>query len=1056
MFYKKRFKRSTHGRSPIVNNVRNPVPTSNSWQAWLSFVQIQYKKSRIDSLFCSMDKDPRPYLTVSIFGVNFFGLLDSGATQSVIGKSGWEKLRSFNLELETCNNSVKVANGECCTVLGLVSLPIILNSRLKVIKCLIVLDIDAEIIFGIDFWRDMNIVSDFSSSSWKFKNELEDVSSFEIGLTSEERNQQLDILISTFFRKMGSNLGCAKGVKHMIDTGDSAPIKQRYYNVSPYIQKIIDAEIDNMLKLGVIECSNSAWSSPVVMVKKSSGDYRFCVDFRKVNSVTRRDDAYPLPYVNSILDRLRNARFLSSIDIKSAYWQIELEEGSKDKTAFTVPGRGLYQFRRMPFGLHNAAATWQRFVDNILGAELEPSVFVYLDDIIIATADLDSHLLVLEKVFEKLLAAGLTVNRDKCIFMRPELKYLGFVVDKNGLHTDPDKVACMLGYPTPKNVKEVRRFVGMVSWYRRFIPNFATRMAPISKLTRKNQRFLWTSDCEHAFSDIKQCLVKSPILTCPDFTKEFVLQTDASQVGLGCVLTQNFGDEERVISYASRALTPQESKYSVTELECAAVLFGIEKYRCYFEGTRFKVITDHFSLKWLYKLENPSGRLSRWSLRLQGYDFEVIHRKGKSHVVPDALSRAISYVEITEVDQNGWYSKLKQSITSHPDKYPKFKVNNGKIYKFVNFGHPTLYEEDDWKLVVPKTLRKTVLQECHEEPCAGHLGIFKTQKRVANFYFWPGMSADIARYVRACEVCKAQKPEQRLPYGHMSPRLIKRPWEVISTDFIGPLPMSRNKNRFILVVSDLFTKYSLLFPLKAATSSTVVKHLENDVFLIYGVPERIICDNGRQYISNAVKKMVSSYDCKIIYNANYSPHVNPTERVNRVVKTMIRSYVDKDHRSWDVNLGKIGFALRTAVHEVTGCSPAYLNFGREPFISGKMHRVVDQDNELDFGERIEISDHVKDMQKLFGQVKNRLQKTYGEVAERYNLRRRPLVLRVGQVVWKRNYTLSDAAEYYASKLAPKFIKCKVLRRLSTNVYELTEYESGRSLGSWHIKDIKVN
>lgn len=1052
MFLKKRIKRSSFSRSPIVSSA-NPVPTNDSWQSWLSFIQVEYKKSRISNLFSSAGKDPRPYLNVSIFGVNFFGLLDSGATQSVIGNLGWEKLRNFKLDLELTDGSVKVANGEYCKILGLVNLPIKLNSKVRVIQCLVVLGIDEEIILGIDFWRDMDIISDFSDNSWKFKQGISLLNNWSMEIVDDSRTDRLDGIISAAFSKMGTGLGCAKGVKHIINTGDATPIKQRYYNVSPYIRKIINDEIDNMLKLGIIEPSNSAWSSPVVMVKKSSGEYRFCVDFRKVNSVTQRD-AYPLPYVNSILDRLRDAKFLSSIDIKSAYWQIELDEDSKQKTAFTVAGRGLYQFRRMPFGLHNAAATWQRFVDNVLGAELEPSVFVYLDDIIIATPDFDSHLLVLEKVFEKLLSAGLTVNREKCSFVRSELKYLGFVVDKNGLHTDPDKVACMLNYPIPKNVKGVRRFVGMVSWYRRFIPNFATRIAPIVKLTRKSQQFLWTSECEAAFRDIKQCLVEAPILTCPDFTKEFILQTDASQVGLGCVLTQNFDDGERVISYASRSLTPQESKYSTTELECAAVLFGIEKYRPYIEGTKFKVITDHYSLKWLYKLENPSGRLSRWSLRLQGYDFEVIHRKGKAHVVPDALSRAVTYVDVSRADEDTWYTDLKRTILSRPDKYVKFKVKNGKVYKFINFGHPTFDEEDDWKLVIPKSLRKTVLYQCHDDPSSGHLGIFKTQKRVANSYFWPGMNTDIARYVRACEICKAQKPEQQMPFGQMRPRLISRPWEVISTDFVGPLPLSRNRNRFILVISDLFTKYSLMFPLKSATSASVIKHLENDVFLIYGVPRKIVCDNGRQYISRAVRDMIQSYDCKIVYNANYSPHVNPTERVNRVLKTMIRSYVDKDHRTWDVNLGKLGYALRTAVHDVTGFSPAYLNFGRVPMISGKMHGVSGDTNEICFDNRLNLSSHVKEFQSVFTEVKQRLQKVYSDSAHRYNLRRRPVTLDVGQVVWKRNYTLSDAAEYYASKLAPKFVKCKVLKKISPNVYELADFYSGKSVGSWHVKDIK--
>lgn len=1031
-------------------------PVDDSWQAWISFVGLQYKKSRIDSLFYSLKNDPRPYLKVNIHGLNFFGLLDSGASQTVIGRSGWDKLKGLNVvNLEKNSSLVKVANGNRCNVLGLVQLPIQLECKVRFIKALVILDIETDIILGIDFWKDMDIVPRFSEFfSWEFG---DTVSSLGLCTISVDDRCKLDTIVANFFKQMGSELGCAKGVYHSIDTGNAIPIKQRYYQVSPYIQNLINVEVDKMLNLGVIEPSKSAWSSPIVMVKKPNNEYRFCIDFRKVNQVTKKD-AYPLPYINSILDRLQDAKVLSSIDLKSAYHQIPLDYNSKEKTAFTVPGKGLFQFTRMPFGLHNAPATMQRFVDTVIGYDLEESVFIYLDDIIVATKDFSSHLSVLEKVFNRLLTAGLTVNKEKCEFVKSELKFLGYVVDKDGLRTDPSKVESMLNYPTPKCIKDVRRFIGLVSWYRRFVPNFASLVSPISKLTRKNQKFVWSYEAEASFLKVKELLVSAPILSRPDFSREFVLQCDASQVGLGCVLTQFFDDGEHVIAYASRALTSQESKYSSTELECLSVLWGIQKYRCYVEGVRFKVITDHYSLLWIHKLQNPSGRLARWSLQLQSFDFEIIHRKGKSHVVPDALSRAIAYVDVSENDYDDWYRNLLGKINSNPQKYPKWCIREGKIYKLVNTTF-SLNEDHDWKLVVPKSLRKSVFFENHDAPSSGHLGYFKTKKRIALWYYWPKMDCDIARYVQQCVVCKAQKPEQKLPQGVMHKRIISRPWEVICTDFIGPLPLSKNRNRFIFVVADLFTKYVLLFPVKAATSKAVVEHMEKDVFMIYGVPERIICDNGRQYISNQFRKMISSYDSRIIFNAHYHPQANPTERVNRVIKTMIRSYIKDNHQLWDENLHKFGFALRTAVHEVTGFSPAYLNFGRELILSGKLHNKFgsgDDGQDIDFGSRNNLASHVAELQEICDTVKRRLANSYEQSANRYNLRRRPLSLTVDQVVWKKNYTLSDAPNYYASKLAPKFVKCKVGRKISPNVYQLKDIDSGRSLGNWHVKDIKVD
>ena len=1029
----------------------------DSWKTWLEFVRLECRKDEIqavNSKFLASSGDPRPYLRVSVLGIALVGLLDSGSSSTIVGGPGWEKLRSLNLQLQE-HPDVSLADGSLRQVLGFIDLPLQLNSRIRVLKVLVVPSITTEILLGINFWKDMDIVPRVASNSYSLGVAAVQGSS---GDTPQQR-EDVSKLVERFFTKMGSKLGCAKNVVHVIDVGDHSPIKQRYYPVSPYIQQQINAEVDKMLELGVIEPSKSPWSSPVVMVKKPNNEYRFCIDFRKVNQVSKRD-AYPLPYVSTILDRLHSARVFSSIDIKSAYWQIPLAEESKEVTAFTVPGKGLFHFRRMPFGLHTAPATWQRFVDTTLGADLEPWAFIYLDDIIVATPDFATHSEVLRKVFERLVDAGLTVNREKCEFLKTELRYLGHIVDANGIRTDPHKIECMLNYPRPTNAKEVRRFVGLVSWYRRYVRNFSSLVAPLTRLTRKRCVFAWTPEAEEGFLALKECLVTAPILATPDFSRPFVLQCDASGQALGCVLSQDGSEGEQVIAYASRALTGAESKYSATELECLAVLFGIEKFRPYLEGVRFTVVTDHFSLLWLYKLQNPSGRLARWSLRLQGYDFEIVHRKGKSNVVPDALSRAINAVDVQPTDHDPWYTSLLQRIRADPQKYPRFCVRDEKIYRLVKGGSPSYCADDDWRLLVPPSLRKAVLVENHDSPTSGHLGYFKTQKRVSALYYWPKMNTYIARYVRNCEVCAAQKPEQRAPYGQMGHRTVSKPWELICTDIMGPFPLSRRRNRFILIVADCFTKYVLLFPLKSALGTVVSEHMENDVFLRFGVPSLIICDNGKQYVSNVFRKMVESYDCKITFNANYHPQANPSERINRVVKTAVRSYLTGDtHQDWDRNISKIAFAINTAVHEVTGYSPAYLNFGRSLFLSGKLHHKLTPphpQDEIVCDSREKLNDHLKELFRLYVDVQKRLEKAYLDSASRYNLRRRPLVLDPGQIVWKRNRVLSNKGERFAAGLAPKFVKCVVHRKVTPGVYELLDYDTRVNLGAWHVQDLKLD
>ncbi|MCI0562406.1 MAG: reverse transcriptase domain-containing protein [Nitrososphaera sp.] len=319
-----------------------------------------------------------------------------------------------------------------------------------------------------------------------------------------------------------------------------------------------------------------------------------------------------------ILDKLRLARYISTIDLSQAYFQIPLTKESREITAFIVPTKGLFHFTRMPYGLTKAPATFQRLLDRLIGPAMDPYAFAYLDDIIIATRTFEEHLHRLRRVLRTIYQAGLTINPEKCKFCCSEVKYLGFVVNQDGLQVNPDKVTPVVNYPVPKTVKQVRRFLGMASWYRRFIPNFASATEPLNRLLRKNQPWIWEEEQADAFNEIRRRPSTAPTLACPDFSLKFVLQTDASIVGLGAILTQSPGDVEHVIAYASRTLTDAECKYSVTKLECLAVIWSIQKFGPYIKGYHFTVITHHNSLRWLHNQKNPAGRLARWSLELLG------------------------------------------------------------------------------------------------------------------------------------------------------------------------------------------------------------------------------------------------------------------------------------------------------------------------------------------------------------------------------------------------------------------------------------------------------
>jgi len=349
------------------------------------------------------------------------------------------------------------------------------------------------------------------------------------------------------------------------------------------------------------------------------------------------------------------------------------------------------------------------------------------------------HLEHLFDVFRRLRNARLRLNPEKCHFCRPELKYLGHVINRHGIHTDPAKISAVADWPAPTTVRKVRQFIGMASWYRRFVKDFSKISTPLTRLTGKNARWQWGEAEENAFRQLKTALTTAPILACPDYQRIFILQTNASTLGLGAVLTQNFPEGERVIAYASRTLKPAERNYTATKLECLAVVWGIRRMRDYLEGYRFTVVTDHQSLKWLKNLDNPSGRLGRWVFELQQYNYEIRYRRGALNKVADALSRQPAQCK-TRATACPWYRSLAGRVRKEPAAYPDYTFFNGQLYRYLrhtlDFHDHT--EREQWKRCVSRAERPALIRRLHSDPIAGHFGVAKTIARIAQWYYLAG------------------------------------------------------------------------------------------------------------------------------------------------------------------------------------------------------------------------------------------------------------------------------------------------------------------------------
>ena len=455
---------------------------------------------------------------------------------------------------------------------------------------------------------------------------------------SPSQSQDMRDLVLQHLDVFSERPGRTTTASHDIRTEPGARVRLRPYRIPEARRAAIRAEVASMLQMGVIEESHSAWSSPVVLVPKPDGSYRFCNDFRRLNEISAFD-AYPMPRIDELIERLGPARFISTLDLTKGYWQVPLTQRAREKTAFATPD-GLYQYTVLPFGVHGAPATFQRMMDRVLRAHRQYAA-AYIDDIVIHSSTWALHLHHLRAVLGALRTAGLTANPKKCHLGLEEASYLGYRVGRGNVKPQEEKVQTIRTWPRPQTKKQVKSFLGLVGYYQRFIPQFATLASPLHELTRRTlpDRVEWTEEAEKAFSRLRQALCTEPLLITPDFDLPFVVHTDASEVGLGAVLSQVRSGEEHPVTFLSRKLLASERAYSTVEKEALAIKWSLEKLRYYLIGRNFTLVTDHAPLKWMATAKDTNARVTRWFLALQDYRFQVVHRPGRAHANADALSR---------------------------------------------------------------------------------------------------------------------------------------------------------------------------------------------------------------------------------------------------------------------------------------------------------------------------------------------------------------------------------------------------------------------------------
>ena len=675
-----------------------------------------------------------------------------------------------------------------------------------------------------------------------------------------------------------SDHGYCDWIPHEINTEDSQPIKERTRRIPFHRRKALESLINQLQDKNIIRESSSPWAAPIVLVEKKDGSMRLCIDYRKLNAVTK-PDAYPLPRVDDTLDSLAGCSLFSTLDLATGYWQIAMSEHDREKTAFTSP-LGLYEFNVLPMGCRNAPATFQRLMEQVLhgltGSVNDNVCRVFFDDVSVATKSVAGHIAMLKAVFDRLRNAGLKLKLQKCQFLCARARYLGVDVSGAGIHTSPDKVSAVQNWPVPRNLKELKSFLGLVTYYRRFIKGFAKISVPLHFLSQKDVPFRWTPACDSAFNCLKRKLVSAPILAYPDFTEHassFIVDCDASNFGMGACLSQIQEGQERVIAYVSKKLSSAQRNYSVYERELLAVVTSLDEFRHYLLGKSFVLRTDHQALKWLMTLPEPRGRRARWLESLAEFVFEIHHRPGRQHANADALSRSaaiLSNVETSELEKStlsqcnvdinvvnaptvseesadclplfspqelakaqtedpdlsvviGWRAPAADHVIA-PTEIPGVSRVVKQLWvkkDSLRFKGDVLYllEDGVFHLVVPQSLQEQAVYSVHDMFGGGHFGFEKTLIKCRSRFYWPGLYTFVRDYVARCSVCSQSSNKTSAGIAPLQPVVAGYPFEIVALDLVGPIPFSDRGHRFILVVIDYFTRWAEAYPLVDATCS---------------------------------------------------------------------------------------------------------------------------------------------------------------------------------------------------------------------------------------------
>ncbi|KAK9077950.1 hypothetical protein SSX86_002007 [Deinandra increscens subsp. villosa] len=811
----------------------------------------------------------------------------------------------------------------------------------------------------------------------------------------------------------------------------ATPVAKSPYRLAPSEMQELAKQLQELSDKGFIRPSSSPWGAPILFVKKKDGSLRMCIDYRELNKLTIKN-RYPLPRIDDLFDQLQGATCFSKIDLRSGYHQLRVAEEDVHKTAFRTR-YGHYEFTVMPFGLTNAPAIFMDLMNRVCKPYLDKFVIVFIDDILIYSKSKVEHETHLRLVLELLKKEQLYAKFSKCEFWLKEVQFLGHIVNDKGIHVDPAKIEAVKSWCTPTTPTEVRSFLGLAGYYRRFIANFSRIAVPLTALTQKSQPFEWGPAQESAFQTLKQMLCEAPILTLPDGTDDFVVYCDASHQGLGCVLMQR----GKVIAYGSRQLKKHEKNYTTHDLELGAVVFALKIWRHYLYGTECVVYTDHKSLQHIFDQRDLNMRQRRWIELLNDYDCEIRYHPGKANVVADALSRK-EHLKLVLFQSSHHMTDLKARILTAQ----RASVNEGNLHNELSCGAELQFETKSDGLLyflnrlwIPDRddLRAIIMNEAHKSRYSIHPGSDKMYLDLRKLYWWPGMKKDIALYVAKCLTCSKVKAEHQRPAGLLEQPLIPVwKWENIAMDFITKLPRTSKGCDTIWVIVDRLTKSAHFLPIMETDGAPILAQIFlKEIVCRHGTPLSIISDRDTRFMSHFWQSLHASLGTQLDYSTAYHPQTDgQSERTIQTLEDMLRACVIDYGGSWSSFLPLIEFSYNNSYHSSIGMAPFEALYGRKcrsPICWSEVGESQITGPEL-----------IQETTDKISQIRNHLLAARSRQKSYADKRRRPLEFEEGDLVllkvspWKGVFRFGKKG-----KLAPRFVgPFKILEKVGKMAYVL--------------------